>query len=747
VYLDIPFRTVEIDSPEHEPTILYLPQPKYLNSCTYAASGIKLKDIPIVCEYPDVFPDDLLGMPPDRDIKFIIELQPGTAPISKRSYRMPPNELAELKIQLQDLLDKGFIRPSASPWGCPALFVKKKDNSLRLCVDYRPLNEVTIKNKYPLPRIDILFDQLAGAKVFSKIDPRSGYHQIKIRPSDIPKTAFSTRYGLYEYLVMSFGLTNAPAYFMYLMNSVFMQELDKFVVVFIDDILIYSKNPEDHAKHLHVILQRLRDHHLYAKFSKCEFWLNTVKFLGHTISGDRISVDPSKVQQVMDWKPPATVHQIRSFLGLAGYYCRFIPNFSRIAKPMTELLKKGVKFAWDQKCDDAFHILRDHLTTTPVLAQPDVSKPFDIYCDASGTGLGCVLMQDNRVIAYASRALRVHEQNYPTHDLELAVVIHALKIWRHHLMGTKCHIYTDHKSLKYIFTQSDLNMRQRRWLEHIKDFDLEVHYHPGKANVVADALSRKAHYYCLAVEAFNKTLCWEMRKLNLEIVPQGDLNHFLVEATLRDDIVLAQQRSKGIRIIKQKRTQGEGKYKCFREDPEGVLWFNERIVIPEDHKLRKQIMDEAHLSKFSMHPGSTKMYQDLKQNFWWTRMKREITKYVSECDICQRVKASHLKTAGILQPLPIPSWKWEDISMDFIVGLPNTSLRHDSIWVIIDRLTKITHFLPVHTTYNAKKCAEIYLDQIVHLHGIPKTIISDRGAQFVIRFWEQLQYALGTKLI
>jgi hypothetical protein len=283
VSLDISSRTVEIGSPEHEPTILYLPQPKYLNSCTYAASGIKLMDIPIVREYPDVFLDDLPGMPLDRDIEFIIELQPGTAPISKKSYRMPPNELAELKIQLQDLLDKGFIRPSASPWGCPALIVKKKDNSLRLCVDYRPLNAVTIKNKYPLPRIDILFDQLAGAKVFSKIDLRSGYHQIKIRPSDIPKTAFSTRYGLYEYLVMSFGLTNAPAYFMYLMNSVFMQELDKFVVVFIDDILIYSKNPKYHAKHLHVILQRLRDHHLYAKFSKCEFWLDTVKFLGHTI--------------------------------------------------------------------------------------------------------------------------------------------------------------------------------------------------------------------------------------------------------------------------------------------------------------------------------------------------------------------------------------------------------------------------------------------------------------------------------
>jgi hypothetical protein len=738
VLLDIASRVIEIDSPYDGATTLYLPQQEYFHSCVYATTDIKLEDIPIVCEYPDVFLDDLPGMPPDRDIEFIIELQPGTAPISKRPYRMPPNELAELKIQLQDLLDKGFIRPSASPWGCSALFVKKKDNSLRLCVDYRPLNAVTIKNKYPLSRIDILFDQLAGAKVFSKIDLRSGYHQIKIKPSDIPKIAFSTRYELYEYLVMSFGLTNTSAYFMYLINSVFLPELDKFVVVFIDDILIYSKTEEDHADHLCIVLQRLRDHRLYTKFSKCEFWLDSVKFLGHTISSKGISVDPTKVQEVMDWKPPTSVRQIRSFLGLTGYYRRFIPDFSKIAKPMTELLKKEIKFHWDDKCEEAFHTLRKLLTTAPVLAQPDSTKPFDVYCDASGTGLGCVLMQNNQVIACASRALRNHEQNYPTHDLELAAVIHALMIWRHHLMAAKCNIYTDHKSLKYIFTQADLNMRQRRWLELIKDYDLEVHYHPGKANVVADALSLKAHCHCLSIEIFSETLYYQMRKLNLEIIPQGSLNLLSIEPTLQERIIILQMHDEGIKIIKHKLSQGEAKYRCFHTDHQGVLWFNNRIVVPKKHQLRKQILDEAHLSKFSIHPGSTKMYQDLRQNFWWTRMKREITKYVSECDTCQRVKANNLKVSGTLQPLPIPSWKWEDISMDFIVGLPNTSQRHDSIWVIIDRLTKTAHFIPVLTTYTVKKYAEVYLDQIIRLHGVPKTIISDRGAQFIARFWEQL---------
>ncbi|WVZ98035.1 hypothetical protein U9M48_043518 [Paspalum notatum var. saurae] len=405
---------------------------------------------------------------------------------------MAPDELRELKVQLQEQLDKGFIRPSSSPWGCPALFVEKKDQGgKRLCVDYRPLNAVTIKNKYPLPHIDILFDRLAGAKVWLLSN--------KDREEDIPKTAFSTGYGLYEYLVMSFGLTNAPAFFMYMMNSVFMNELDKFVVVFIDDILIYSKSEKEHEEHLKVVLTRLREHKLYAKFSKCAFLLKEVSFLGHILSEKGVAVDPSKVKDVLNWKQPETVTEIRSFLGLAGYYRRFIKDFSKTAKPMTSLTKKNAKYLWSSNCEEAFQTLKKLLTSAPVLAQPDVTKPFDVYCDASGNGPGRVLMREGRVIAYASRQLRKHEANYPTHDLELAAIVHALKIWRHYLLGNTCHIYTDHKSLKYILTQPELNMRQRRWLELIKDYDLEIHYHPGKANVVADALSRKAH--CNFIEA------------------------------------------------------------------------------------------------------------------------------------------------------------------------------------------------------------------------------------------------------
>ncbi|WVZ80653.1 hypothetical protein U9M48_028111 [Paspalum notatum var. saurae] len=372
--------------------------------------------------------NELPGMPPDREIEFIIELLPGTAPIAKRPYRMAPIEQEEVKKNIDELLAKGYIRPSSSPWAFPVLLVEKKDtNEKRMCVDYRALNEVTINNKYPLPRIDDLFDQLQGACAFSKIDLRSGYHQLKIRPSDIPKTAFTTKYGLYEYLT-----------------------------------------EEEHEVHLRLVLQGLREHKLYAKLKKCEFWIDEVPFLGHIISKGGIAVDPRKISAITNWET---------------------------AKPMTSLLEKDAAFKWTADRQAAFDELKKRLTTAPVLTLPDQQKKFTVYCDASRDGLGCVLMQKGKVVAYGSRQLRKHEVNYPTHDLELAAVVYALKIWRHYLFGQRCEIYTDHKSLKYIFTQNELNMRQRRWLELTKDYDLEIHYHPGKANVVADALSQKSQAF------------------------------------------------------------------------------------------------------------------------------------------------------------------------------------------------------------------------------------------------------------
>ncbi|KAL0539655.1 hypothetical protein IC582_023871 [Cucumis melo] len=434
-------------------------------------ADVSLSSEPVVRDYPDVFPEELPGLPPHIEVQFAIELEPGTVPISRAPYRMAPAELKELKVQLQELLDKGFIRPSVSPWGAPVLFVKKKDGSMRLCIDYRELNKVTVKNRYPLPRIDDLFDQLQGATMFSKIDLRSGYHQLRIKDGDVPKTAFRSRYGHYEFIVMSFGLTNAPAVFMDLMNRVFREFLDTFVIVFIDDILIYSKTEAKHEEHLRM-----------------------VSFLGHVVSKAEVSVDPAKIEAVTGWTRPSTVSEVRSFLGLAGYYRRFVENFSRIATPLTQLTRKGAPFVWSKACKDSFQNLKQKLVTAPVLTVPDGSGSFVIYSDASKKGMGCVLMQQGKVVAYASRQLKSHEQNYLTHDLELAAVVFALKIWRHYLYGEKIQIFTDHKSLKYFFTQKELNMRQRRWLELVKDYDCEILYHPGKANVVADALSRKVSH-------------------------------------------------------------------------------------------------------------------------------------------------------------------------------------------------------------------------------------------------------------
>ncbi|KAL4016783.1 hypothetical protein IC575_024440 [Cucumis melo] len=422
------------------------------------------------------------------------------------------------------------------------LFVKKKDGSMRFCIDYRELNKVTVKNRYPLPRIDDLFDQLQGVTVFSKINLRSGYHQLRIRVSDIPKTAFRSRYGHYEFIVMSFGLTNAPAIFMDLMNRVFKDFLYSFVIVFIDDILIYSKIEAEHEEHLHHVLETHRANKLYAKFSKCEFWLKKVTFLDHVVSSEGVFVNPVKIKAITNWPRPSTVSEIRSFLGLASYYRRFVEDFSRIASLLTQLTRKGTPFVWSPACESSFQELKQKLVTAPVLTVPDGSGSFVIYSDTSKKGLGCVLMQQGKVVAYASRQLKSHEQNYPTYDLELATVVFSLKIWRHYLYGEKIQIFTDHKSLKYFFIQKELNMRQRRWLELVKDYDCEILYHLGKANVVADALSRKvAHSTALITKQAPLLRDFERAEIAVSVEEvTSQLAQLLVQPTLRQRIIVAQ---------------------------------------------------------------------------------------------------------------------------------------------------------------------------------------------------------------
>ncbi|KAJ8773394.1 hypothetical protein K2173_028571 [Erythroxylum novogranatense] len=452
----------------------------------------RLEDIPVVREFSDVFPEELPGLPPPREIEFPVELLPGTTPISILSYRMAPAELKELKEQLEDLLEKGYIRPSSSPWGAPVLFVKKKDGSLRMCVDYRKLNHATIKNRYPLPRIDDLFDQLQGVRVFSKIDLRSGYHQLRIKETDVSKIAFRTRYGHFEFLVMPFG--------------VFKSFLDQFIIVFIDDILVYSKSDEEHEDYLRVALEILRKNELYAKFDKCEFWLKEVVFLGHVISERGVHVDPQKIEAVVKWEAPKNVAEVRSFLGLAGYYKRFVEGFSLIVAPLSKLTRKNQKFEWTEECQSSFEELKNRLTTAPILTLPYGDDGYIVYSDASRKGLGCVLMQGE-------------------------------KIWRHYLYGVTTRVFTDHKSLKYLLTQKELNLRQRRWLELLKDYDLVIDYHSGKANVVADALSRKSTM--AQVETVYLPLLKELARLDVtlrQVEPDRVLENFRVRPVLRGKI-------------------------------------------------------------------------------------------------------------------------------------------------------------------------------------------------------------------
>uniref|UniRef100_A0A6N2LYN7 Reverse transcriptase n=1 Tax=Salix viminalis TaxID=40686 RepID=A0A6N2LYN7_SALVM len=644
----------------------------------------KPEDIEVVQEYLNVFPESLTTLPLEREVEFEIELEPGTTPISKTPYRMAPVELKELKDHT----------PSSSPWGAPVLFVKKKDDSLRLCIDYRELNWVTIKNRYPLPRIDDLFDQLQGAMMFSKIDLQSGYHQLRVRSEDVKKTAFRTRYGHYKFLVMPFGLTNAPAAFMDLMNRVFKGFLDKFIIVFIDDILL------------------LREQKLYANSRNA---IVQVAFLGHVVTKEGIAVDPRKVEAIQNWPTLKNVTEVRSFLGLASYYRRFVEGFSKIAKPLTNLMKKNAKFQWTDACEKSFQELKQRLVTAPVLTIPSESGNFVVYSDASKNGLGAVLMHNGRVIAYASRQLKEYERNYPTHDLELAAVVFALKIWRHHLYGEKCEIYTDHKSLRYIFTQKELNMRQRRWLELVKDYDCIINYHPGKANVVADALSRKS---MAPMRLIQQPIARDLQRLELEVIPVGHKNiisALIVQPTLQERIKMEQQ--KDVKLTEIKQSIEAGKESNFTMDEKGVIQF----------KGRKQNVSD-------------------RKCYWWPGMKKDVANHVARCQICQQVKVEHQRPSGTLKPLAIPEWKWEHVTMDFAMGLPRSEKGSDAIWVIVDRLTKSAHFLPVKTTYNLNQLAQLYIDEIVRLHGIPISIVSDRDPRFTFVFWKSLHKALGTKL-
>jgi hypothetical protein len=593
---------------------------------------------------------------------------------------------------------------------------------MRMCVDYRALNKISIKNKYPLPRIDELLDRLLGAKYFSKIDLRSGYWQVRIADQDVHKTAFRTRYGHYEFLVMPFGLTNAPATFMHLMQQTLRKFLDDFVIVFIDDILVYSKTLEEHYKHLRSVLQVLRDKHLYAKLNKCEFFQSEISFLGHVINEHGIKMEQSKVDAVMKWPAPKNIHELRSFLGLAGYYRRFVKDFSMIATPLTSLLHKNTPYEWAAQHDDAFSKLKSAVSTAPILIIPDPQLPYTVVTDASGYAIGSALCQDHgkglQPCAFLSRKMNDHERNYAVHEQELLAIVHALREWRHYLLGNRITIITDHRSLQYLATQDKLSARQTRWSEFLQQFDYEIRYRPGKENNVADSLSRRPDHMLAPIHQSSIEIDSELRDT--------------IKAEYDNDPVTKE-------IISKKHPS----YKCI----DGLIYATDgKLYIPFNESIRAQIIRQHHDTPVNGHLGEHKTYERISRYYFWPSMRKSIQQYIKQCESCQANKASHQLPIGLLQSLDIPGKRWETVSMDLITKLPTTRRGNDAIIVFVDKFSKMAHYAATITTCTAVDVARIFFDTIVRIHGVPQHIVSDRDPRFTSKFWKQLWTLLGTEL-
>jgi len=645
---------------------------------------------------------------------------------------MSSTELDELKKQLDDLISSGFIRPSKSPFGAPVLFVKKKDGTMRMCVDYRDLNRITIKNRYPLPRIDELFDRLHGAQWFSKIDLRSGYHQVRIHPDDIHKTAFRTRYGHYEFLVLPFGLTNAPATFMHLMQSIFGPHLDSFVIVFLDDILIFSKTKQEHERHLRMVLDLLRKNQLYAKLSKCEFFQQYISFLGHVVSKDGISCEKDKVKAIQEWPVPNSVAAVRSFLGVTGFYRRFVQNYSRIASPLTELLQSESKWNWGEAQQNAFNSLKNALSSAPVLAIPNDSLSYVVTTDASGYAVGATLSQDQgkglQPIAFMSHKMLPAERNYPVHEQELLAVIRALQEWRHYLHGSRFKVQTDHQTLRHFFTQPHLSHRQIRWSEFMQEFDFEIEYKPGHLNAAADALSRRRDHEIPSPSP---------PQLNNLVASLGSIGSDLIEK-----VKLAYQSDPSCLELLSSSSFRKSLYSIKN----GLIFSGNQLLIPADDTLKVTLLHEAHDNPIGGHVGIMKTLDLLSRSFFWPKMQQDVRDYVLSCRLCQENKSRTQNSSGLLHPIPIPPKRWQQISMDLIIFLPRTRSGFDAIFVVVDRYSKMIHLIPTTSTVTAPQLATLFFREIVRHHGLPSSCISDRDSRFTSSFWTELWKRLGTTL-
>ena len=688
-------------------------------------------------EFADLFSKKKADeLPPHQPYDHTIPLESGKAPPFGPIYKLSPLELEAVRVYVKENLRKGFIRHSQSPCGAPIVFAKKKDGTLRLCVDYRGLNKITVKNRYPLPLIGELLERVSQAKYFSKFDVRDGYNRLRMAPGEEWKTAFRCRYGLFEYTVMPFGLCNAPGTFQHYMNNTFREFLDEFLVVYLDDLLVYSSTLKEHREHVRRVLARLQEAGLFLKPSKCEFHTQEVEFLGFVIGEHGVRMDPGKVEAVTSWPAPKSPHDVRMFLGLANFYRRFIKDFSRLAAPLTRLLTKekmAKRFQWDEEAGRAFDLLREAFTMAPVLHHFDPTRPTVLEADASDYALGSVVSQRTpdgllHPIAFHSRKFNPAELNYEIYDKEMLAIVDSLEHYRHLFegLGQQITIYSDHHNLLWFTETKVYNRRQARWAEKLSKFDFVIHFRPGKQGGKPDALSRRPDYVkensIREPTPFLKPEQVELGTREAGVRPSDEeLRQAIIDALPKDPVVGRDLESPPDGFTTE----------------DGLLLKRGRIYIPADTEVKLRILEACHDRRTAGHLGREKTLELVSREYTWPGMRGFVEEYVRTCETCARNKIPQHRRHGRLQPLPIPEGAWRSVSMDFIVQLP-LSNGYDAIYVCVDRFTKMAHFCPTNSTITAEGTAALYLEHVFKNHGLPDDIVSDRGTQFVSKFTRRL---------
>ena len=726
-----------------------------------SAEPIDLSNVPSVYhEFADVFSKVKADtLPPHRSFDLKISLEDGSLPPYGPIYSLSQTELQALREFIDDNLSTGFIRPSTSPHGAPVLFVKKKDGSLRLCVDFRGLNKISKKDRYPLPLISDLLDSPRKANIYSKIDLRHAYHLVRIAEGDEWKTAFRTRYGSFEWNVMPFGLTNAPAAFQRFMNEIFRDLVDVCVIIYLDDILIFSDDMSQHQEHVREVLRRLRQHGLYARADKCEFHSDRVEYLGYILSPDGLTMAQDKVQVIQDWPEPKKVKDIQSFLGFANFYRRFIFGYSDIVVPLTRLTRKGTPWNFDENCRSAFEKLKKAFTTAPILTHWIPDAQIIIETDASDYALAAILSivtTDGEIhpVAFHSRTFTAPELNYDIHDKELLAIFEAFRIWRHYLEGAPLAIdvVTDHKNLEYFVTTKVLTRRQVRWSEYLSQFNLVIRFRPGRLGTKPDSLTRRWDVYpkegstgYAAVNPHNfrpvftqEQLAASVRATTLftptiraAVIIDYDRLHTDILSALPSDPLASEQLSN---------PSGQ-----WSKDPAGLLWLDDRIYVPDADDLRLRVLQYKHDHMLAGHYGQNKTLELIRRDYTWPNIRSDVQHFCKSCVTCMRNKPQRHKPYGLLKQLPIPDWPWNSISMDFIETLPK-STGYNAILVIVDRLTKQSIFIPCNDTITSAELARLFVLHVFSKHGVPSHVTSDRGSEFVSRFFRSLGKALDMTL-